>query len=188
MASNNESIKVTILGSGGVGKTSLIIRYITGTFTSEYMPTIQDEFKKTVKLDDKTYDIVCIDTAGQEELRSITFTAIDDTKLFAIVFSLASTISFNETVEFFEGVKKKHPNDARIVFVGNKADLIERTVTQEQAQEMAKRYGAQYIETSAKEGTNVDDMFTSIIRAKAAPAATNNSNTEASSDGCCLVI
>ena len=59
--------KITVLGSGGVGKSALTIRLITGTYEANYDPTIEDSYRKQVQIDGQPALLDILDTAGQEE-------------------------------------------------------------------------------------------------------------------------
>lgn len=63
--------KITVLGSGGVGKSALTIRLITGTYEANYDPTIEDSYRKQVSIDDEPALLDILDTAGQEEYSAL---------------------------------------------------------------------------------------------------------------------
>ena len=63
--------KIVVLGSGGVGKSALVIRLVTDHFLEEYNPTIEDNFQKNVTVDNVPTVIDILDTAGQEEYSSM---------------------------------------------------------------------------------------------------------------------
>jgi small GTP-binding protein len=63
--------KTVVLGSGGVGKSSLTIRLITDNFLEEYDATIEDSYQKTIVVDGESTTLHVLDTAGQEEYVSM---------------------------------------------------------------------------------------------------------------------
>ena len=63
--------KITVLGSGGVGKSALTIRLITGTYEANYDPTIEDSYRKQVQIDGQPALLDILDTAGQEEYAAL---------------------------------------------------------------------------------------------------------------------
>ena len=69
--SYEDVVNVVMLGSGGVGKTSISLRFVRGEFTESYVPTIEDEFEKIITVDGKNYLIEIVDTAGQEDFKDL---------------------------------------------------------------------------------------------------------------------
>lgn len=70
-AEENSAHKLVVLGIGGVGKSSLVIRLVTDHFLEEYNPTIEDNFQKNMTVDEIPTVIDILDTAGQEEYSSM---------------------------------------------------------------------------------------------------------------------
>eukprot|EP01084_Bolivina_argentea_P172139 298200_1 len=66
-----QKLKITVLGSGGVGKSALTIRFIADEFMNEYDPTIEDSYSKQVVIDDKPVLFDILDTAGQEQFAAL---------------------------------------------------------------------------------------------------------------------
>ena len=156
--------KLVFLGDIYVGKTSIINRFMYESFDTNYQATIGIDFlSKTLYLDDRTVRLQLWDTAGQERFRSLIPNYIRDSSVAVIVFDITNKQTFLNCDKWVEDVKNERGNDAVIVLVGNKIDKIEeRAVTQEEAQTKAKSFEAFYIETSAKTGDNVKQLFKQI--------------------------
>ena len=156
--------KLVFLGDIYVGKTSIINRFMYESFDTNYQATIGIDFlSKTLYLDDRTVRLQLWDTAGQERFRSLIPNYIRDSSVAVIVFDITNKQTFTNCDKWVEDVKNERGNDAVVVLVGNKIDKAEeRAVTTEEAQEKAKNFDAFYIETSAKTGDNVKQLFKQI--------------------------
>jgi GTPase KRas protein len=84
---------VAVLGAGGVGKTCLILRFTRDTWDSDYIPTIQDYFEKSLSQDGVDYNLKIIDTAGQDEMQAMADTGIKDAQVCVIVYAVTSQVS-----------------------------------------------------------------------------------------------
>ncbi|VDK25253.1 unnamed protein product [Anisakis simplex] len=137
-------------------------------FVEEYEPTKADSYRKKVVLDGEECSIDILDTAGQEDYSAIRDNYYRSGEGFICVFSITDSESFDATNEFREQilrVKNAVDSSIPIMLVGNKSDLTqERCVLQIQAQQRAEQWGIPYIETSAKNRTNVDKVFYDLMR------------------------
>jgi len=183
-SSENHPLKeytIIILGSGGVGKSALTWQFVSGVFRDYYDPTIQDEYDKTIIVDNKPAKTSILDTAGQEEFRSITDQAIREGNGFLIVYSITSKLSFQDIDEIYariDRIKEDEMSNISIVIAANKCDLEEsRQVTKSEGLFLAKRLNAKYFETSAKTFINVNESFEEIIRSLR-KMDNNNGNTK----------
>lgn len=157
-------LKVILLGSASVGKTSLLSRFCDDLFTDSYQSTIGIDFRiKTLKLQDHTIKIQIWDTAGQERYQSIASTHYKGADGVFCVFDMTNKESFEKVKENL----KKCTNyvaipDECVTIIGNKNDLPRREIEKETAEELAQELKANYLETSAKTGENVKEMFEEI--------------------------
>ena len=160
--------KIVFLGEQGVGKTSLITRFMYDTFDDHYQATIGIDFlSKTMYLDDKTIRLQLWDTAGQERFRSLIPSYIRDSRVAIVVYDITKKKSFDFIDKWIEDVKNERGEENVILcIVGNKNDLTdERQVTVEEGQEKAKALGAKiFMETSTKAGYNVKNLFKKIAK------------------------
>ncbi|EFO19133.2 RAL-1 protein [Loa loa] len=161
--------KVIMVGTGGVGKSALTLQFMYDEFVEEYEPTKADSYRKKVVLDGEECLIDILDTAGQEDYSAIRDNYYRSGEGFICVFSITDTESFEATNEFREQILrvKNSAMDSSIpiILVGNKSDLTnERSVMQLHAQQRAEQWNVPYIETSAKNRTNVDKVFYDLMR------------------------
>ncbi|KAI0990629.1 hypothetical protein GJ496_008571 [Pomphorhynchus laevis] len=156
--------KLVFIGEQNVGKTSLITRFMYDSFETTYQATIGIDFlSRTMYLDDKTIRLQLWDTAGQERFRSLIPSYIRDSSVAIVVYDVSSADSFQHTSRWVEDVRAERGNDVIVVLVGNKTDLAEtRVISTEDGQKRANELGAIFIETSAKNGSNVKSLFWKI--------------------------
>lgn len=180
---NNKSLskyKIVFLGEQGVGKTSLITRFMYDTFDDHYQATIGIDFlSKTMYLDDKTIRLQLWDTAGQERFRSLIPSYIRDSRVAIVVYDITKKKSFEFIDKWIEDVKNERGEDNVILcIVGNKSDLSdERQVSTEEGEQKAKVLGANiFMETSTKVGYNVKNLFKKIAKSLPEFQDDNNSN------------
>ena len=165
--------KIVLIGQGGVGKTSLRRRYLGEGFEASYLATIGADFA-TKKIDNEGSKIAQIwDLAGQSRFAVVREGYYRGTKVI-LVFDISRRETYfavpNWIKEMMEGMGIDEP--IPMVLVGNKADLRDGDPTfieEEQAKEYAKQLSEwsgmdiPYIESSAKTGLNVDQIFDSLI-------------------------
>ena len=153
--------KYIIIGDAAVGKSNLLLRYAHGQFKPEYQLTIGVEFgAKNVQINNKIYRIQIWDTVGQENFRSITRAYYKNSVCALIVYDISSRDSFNNVSTWVDDCKNQSPKTIFMVLVGNKSDLSDRRqVNTEEGKELAEKYGMLFFETSAKNGTNVEEIF-----------------------------
>ncbi|KAL9646756.1 hypothetical protein ABK040_001178 [Willaertia magna] len=161
-----DEFKVAVVGGGGVGKSALTIQFIQNVFIEEYDPTIEDSYRKHVKVDDKPAFLEILDTAGQEEYKALRDNYMRSADGFLLVFDVTQKKSFQEIEEFYEHILRVKDCDSfPMVLVGNKCDLeSERGVTTNEAKLRAKEMEIKYIETSARKRLNIDECFMELIR------------------------
>ena len=159
--------KVTLLGAGGVGKSALTLRIISGVFTPTYNPTIEDYYRHDTNIDGVGPCIVeILDTAGTEQFASMRQLYISNGQAFALVYAVDDRASFEEVKEIYQQITEmKSPQMISVVLVGNKCDLDDRReVEMWEGEEAAKEMcNAPFMETSAKEGTHVFKFFATLV-------------------------
>ena len=136
-------------------------------FVEKYDPTIEDSYRKTVTIgsgDNSTKTLEILDTAGTEQ-----FTAMRDMYLkrgdgFLLVYSITSAASLHDVVALHDRLVKVKGTGAKIVLVGNKADLVDnRVVSREQGASLAAKWGCPFVETSARDPRSVDEAFMTLV-------------------------
>ncbi|XP_042680971.1 ras-related protein Rab-41 isoform X2 [Centrocercus urophasianus] len=150
-----------------VGKTSLITRFMYDSFDNTYQATIGIDFlSKTMYLEDRTIRLQLWDTAGQERFRSLIPSYIRDSAVAVIVFDITNLNSFQQTSKWIDDVRTERGSDVIIMLVGNKTDLADkRQVSIEEGERKARELNMMYIETSAKAGYNVKQLFRRVAAA-----------------------
>ena len=158
-------LKYIIIGDAAVGKSNLLLRYVYSTFKPEYQLTIGVEFgEKTLQVKNKVFKIQIWDTAGHEQFRSITRTYYKNSACAIVVYDISRRETFEHIVNWIEDCKFNSPKTIFIILVGNKTDLEEeRQVTTEEGEEFANRFGLRFFETSAKNTSNVDKVFSESV-------------------------
>uniref|UniRef100_A0A8C5THH3 Ras-related protein Rab-6B n=2 Tax=Malurus TaxID=55806 RepID=A0A8C5THH3_9PASS len=148
-----------------VGKTSLITRFMYDSFDNTYQATIGIDFlSKTMYLEDRTIRLQLWDTAGQE--RFLIPSSIRDSAVALIVFGNTNLNSFQQTSKWIDDVRTERGSDVIIMLVGNKTDLADkRQITTEEGEQRAKELNVMFIETSAKTGYNVKQLFRRVAAA-----------------------
>ena len=172
---NNESnevkiyykLKLILLGDSGVGKTTLLSRYMDEEFIPNLPCTIYADFKiKSYKINSSTTaELVIWDTCGQEKYRSLTNQYFKDAHGVILMYDVYNKRSFTDLNMWLEEIKKNIiKENVSIILVGNKVDLNSRNTTFEQASNYAKDNGILYCETSSKDGYNIETAFENLVK------------------------
>uniref|UniRef100_A0A1A8FJ00 RAB6C, member RAS oncogene family n=1 Tax=Nothobranchius korthausae TaxID=1143690 RepID=A0A1A8FJ00_9TELE len=159
--------KLVFLGEQSVGKTSLITRFMYDSFDNTYQATIGIDFlSKTMYLEDRTIRLQLWDTAGQERFRSLIPSYIRDSAAAVVVYDITNVNSFQQTTKWIDDVRTERGTDVIIMLVGNKTDLADkRQITTEEGEQRAKEMNVLFVETSAKTGYNVKQLFRRVAAA-----------------------
>ncbi|CAI5446222.1 unnamed protein product [Caenorhabditis angaria] len=173
-----KKFKLVFLGEQSVGKTSIITRFMYDSFDNTYQATIGIDFlSKTMYLEDRTIRLQLWDTAGQERFRSLIPSYIRDSSVAVVVYDITNSSSFHQTTKWVDDVRTERGGDVIIVLVGNKTDLADkRQVTTEEGEKKARDLNVMFIETSAKAGYNVKQLFRKI--ATALPGVVNEETSD----------
>ncbi|KAL0078622.1 ras-like protein 1 [Phycomyces blakesleeanus] len=158
--------KLVMVGGGGVGKSALTIQFIQSHFVDEYDPTIEDSYRKQCVIDGETALLDVLDTAGQEEYSAMREQYMRNGEGFLLVYSITSRMSFEEIDTFYQQICRVKDRDYfPMVLVANKSDLeSDRQVSTSEGRDLAKKFGSQFIETSAKQRDNVDEAFFEVVK------------------------
>jgi Ras-related protein Rab-1A len=155
--------KLLLIGDSGVGKSCLLLRFADHTYTESYISTIGVDFKiRTIDLDGKTIKLQIWDTAGQERFRTITSSYYRGAHGIIIVYDVTDMESFNNVKRWLVEIDRYACENVCKLLVGNKCDLaVKKVVSYEQAKQYAEDHEKPFpfLETSAKDSTNVDKAF-----------------------------
>jgi len=153
--------KLLLIGDSGVGKSCLLLRFADDTYTESYISTIGVDFKiRTIELDGKTIKLQIWDTAGQERFRTITSSYYRGAHGIIVVYDVTDQESFNNVKQWLQEIDRYACENVNKLLVGNKCDLTNKKVVDyTSAKEYADQLGIPFLETSAKNATNVEQAF-----------------------------
>ena len=155
------NFKIIVIGNSGVGKSSLTIKATQGIFKEEFSSTLGFQFFSFhVKINDKIIKLQIWDTCGQEIYRSLITNFYRSSALALICYSVNDLKSFEEIEIWLKQVKMNSDPDCKVFLIANKIDLPDRVVSAKQGIEFKKEHDFEcYMETSAKTGVNVKELF-----------------------------
>jgi Ras-related protein Rab-1A len=158
--------KVIIVGEAGVGKSCLLRRYADQSFTENYINTIGVDFKvRTLDVNGRTVKLNIWDSAGQERFRTIVNTYYRGAHGICVVYDITDTESFEKVGDWLHDVGELAEPSAKKLIIGSKLDLEgKRTVPLETVEKYAESLGIQHIETSSKNGQNVNHVFSEMTK------------------------
>ena len=158
--------KVLLVGNSVVGKSSLILRYVDQIWNDVFVPTIGVDFKvKSLEIENKSIKLQIWDTAGQERFRNVISSYFKGAHGILLIFDITSRDSFKELENWLAEVEKNASTQILKILIGNKCDLEEeREISKDEGEAFAMRNGMQYIETSAKINTNVNEAFEALSK------------------------
>ncbi len=165
--------KIAVVGDYATGKTSLISRFIQKKFIKEYKPTLgvnlilKEINVKNKKGNSVGCNVVLWDIAGQDRYANVRRLYYKGCSGAMLVYDVTRADTFASLEEkWLKDFKENATADAKFIIVGNKSDLVDlRKVTTGQGEALKAKIAAPvFIETSAKEGTNVDDAFMDLIK------------------------
>lgn len=158
--------KLVLLGESAVGKSSLVLRFVKGQFHEFQESTIGAAFlTQTLCLDDTTVKFEIWDTAGQERYHSLAPMYYRGAQAAIVVYDITNADSFARAKNWVKELQRQARPDIVIALAGNKSDLAaKRLVEYEEAQGYAEENGLLFMETSAKNANNVNEIFLAIAR------------------------
>ncbi len=154
-------LKILTAGEGGVGKTTLLHRYVQGQFSAETKMTIGVEFfLKEVIIDSKQCTLQLWDFGGQERFRFLLESYVLGAKGALLLFDLTRPITLDNLEQWVNIVRKGDP-DLPVLFVGTKTDLVDDImVDDDYAQQFQDAFNLfDYMKISSKSGDNVSSAF-----------------------------
>jgi small GTP-binding protein len=167
-------VKLAVIGDARVGKTSVVHRFLRGTFDAAYNPTLEQSWDTDIRVDPSDEGSVVLhfhiaDTAGREDFRALRDATIADADMFLVVFSLAEMNTLNCAQDLIESIgsmrDRRRTSKGRPPFIldGNKADLsAERAISEADARKVARGHGGREMETSAQSGEGIPELFAAL--------------------------
>ena len=157
--------KILTVGEFNVGKTSLILRFINDTFIETYMPTIGvDFFYKILDIENKIIAAQIWDFYSSEQFKRLPLGYYRNVLGIIIAYDITEIKSFEKLKNWINDIKMYAHKKVRLVLVGNKCDLSNRRITEEEGKKLADELDAKFFETSAKTGYNVNEAYNFLIR------------------------
>ncbi|GKU99726.1 hypothetical protein SLEP1_g12530 [Rubroshorea leprosula] len=158
--------KIVIIGDSAVGKSNLLSRYARDEFNAHSKTTIGVEFQtQCLKIDGKEIKAQIWDTAGQERFRAVTSAYYRGAFGALLVYDISRRTTFDSVSRWLDELNSHCDSTVARMLVGNKSDLENiREVTSEEGKTLAEAEGLFFIETSARDSTNVRTAFEIVIR------------------------
>jgi len=161
-----QQFKLVLLGESAVGKSSLVLRFVKGQFHEYQESTIGAAFlTQTVCLDDTTVKFEIWDTAGQERYHSLAPMYYRGAQAAIVVYDITNPDTFERAKNWVKELQRQARSDIVIALSGNKSDLANRRMVEyEEASGYAEENSLLFMETSAKNANNVNEIFLEIAR------------------------
>lgn len=151
--------KIVLLGHFGVGKSSLLHRFIENSFSENYVVTIGVHImKKEVKVDQETINLIIWDVEGTDDFTKYRPSYLMGTASFIYVFDASRAITYQDLKYNLNHLKEKYPH-IPVHIIGNKVDLVDRSAVLASLKEQDIQHS--YL-SSAKTGENVEQLFKNV--------------------------
>ena len=159
-------LKLIVLGDSGVGKTNIIRRYVSDTFSIDTKATVGVEFfTKSFRVNNDVVKLEIWDTAGQERYKSITSAYYKGSRGALLVYDITRYSTFEDIEKWMKEIKERIQGSLKMMIIGNKVDLNDqRNVDIQTALDKAKTLNVPLLETSAVDSTNVNKAFEIILK------------------------
>jgi small GTP-binding protein len=158
------SFKVVFVGDAATGKTSIIAKRVDSTFRENYIPTVCANIStKNHEFDGSSVTLVIWDIAGQEGFKRVRDQYYRGASGAFIVYDVTRTKTFQNVHMWLQEIRRFMSSPLQLTLVGNKVDLP-RVVKREDGETFAKEVGADFLETSAKTGENVEIAFANMAK------------------------
>ncbi|CAO1632108.1 unnamed protein product [Sympodiomycopsis kandeliae] len=171
--------KLVLLGESAVGKSSLVLRFVKDQFDDYRESTIGAAFlTQTLKLDDQTtIKFEIWDTAGQERYKGLAPMYYRNANCAVVVYDVTQPQSLEKAKAWIRELQRQADPNVIIALAGNKADLAptRRGVSKEDAEKYAAEENLLFLETSAKDSSNVSELFTMLAKKLALEQANSSS-------------
>nr|MDO8132662.1 Rab family GTPase [Candidatus Njordarchaeum guaymaensis] len=158
------TFKVIFLGDAAVGKTSIVAKHVTSTFRENYIPSLGANItSREYSVEGKDITLLIWDIAAQEEFSRVRQEYYRGVKAAFIVYDVTRPKTFQNVVSWYDDLTTIISKKIPIILIGNKADLP-AVVYSPSGKRLADDLKADFIETSAKTGDNIEKVFDKVVR------------------------
>ncbi len=166
MPEQSNDYRVVVFGAGGVGKSSLVLRFVRGTFRDSYIPTIEDTYRQVISCNKQVCTLQITDTTGSHQFPAMQRLSISKGHAFILVYSITGKSTLEELKPIFQEIIqiKGDVENIPIMLVGNKCDETSREVSTALGAACAKQWNCAFMETSAKTNHNVKELFQELLQ------------------------
>jgi DIRAS family GTP-binding Ras-like protein 2 len=176
--STNE-YRVVVFGSAGVGKSSLVLRFVKGTFKETYVPTIEDTYRQIINCNKQVCTLQITDTTGSHQFPAMQRLNIQKGHAFVLVYSITNKQSIEELKPIYKDILEIKGSDeiknTPIILIGSKSDEISnRDVPTSIGAKLAQDWQCLFMETSSKNNHNVKEAFQDLLKFDARNTLTLN--------------
>ena len=156
-----EEYKVVIVGESSVGKTTILYNYVQANYKENLISTVGLDFRsKILDVTGIPVKLQIWDTAGQERFRALSKQLFRGAKGIILVYDITNKNTFFQLSYWIKSFDAYEIREEQVLIIGNKVDLAEnRVISESVARKLAQDYSFNYIETSAKDGTNIQKAF-----------------------------
>ena len=174
--------EVVVLGCGGVGKSTLMARFVTGQFVEVCEPTIEECHRKEIDVNGNM-EVIAILGLHHTFVRDMDLN-IKNGEGFLLIYSIIDQQSFIDVQPLIDQIQRvKGVSSVPMLLVGNKCDLEkERVVATSDGEKKAAEWGIPFYETSALSNKNVDTVYTDVVR------GILKARSSKSEGGCCSIL
>ncbi|KAK2722050.1 GTP-binding protein Di-Ras2-like [Artemia franciscana] len=166
MPEQSNDYRIVVFGAGGVGKSSLVLRFVKGIFRESYVPTVEDTYRQVIHSNKNVCTLQITDTTGSHQFPAMQRLSISKGHAFILVYSVTSRQSLEELKPIWQLISdiKVTMENLPVMLVANKCDEMEaREVQTSEGEAVAKRWQCAFMETSAKTNHNVKELFQELL-------------------------
>ncbi|KAL4237178.1 Ras-related protein Rab-39A [Mactra antiquata] len=156
---------IVVMGDPFVGKSSIIERYVHGKYGPCYLQTIgTDYFKKELEIEANPILLYIFDTAGQEDMKTVIRSIYRNAQGILLVFDFSRHQTLRHIREWIDLIRMNCEVMPELLLVGNKVDLKDLKVTEDEAKLMAESLDIRFIKASAKKNQNITESFEQLAK------------------------
>ena len=194
LSASRKQRDIVVMGFRGVGKSSIVGRFVNHVFESEYNPTIESTYRKRMQYGHESLTLTIHDTTGQDELTVFSARHYIGVHGYIIVYDVTSKHSFEMARYINDKILTTMMGSAEFIprlLVGNKCDVGgRRQISYDEGERVAQEMGCDFLEVSAKTNKNVEESFHTLLSSIYEKEGWNSVDTTTLSPAgsCCVVL